>query len=137
MDATKVDYTIFFRRLSAIPGDVSSLKESFYRHSSEQLASRWEKWLQRWRAQITSRADTRATSKAMKRINPKFTWREWLVVPAYQQAEHSDFRLIKDFQGVFNSPYDEQSTEAARTYDRLMSEEFFHVGGASHYSCSS
>ena len=137
MVASRVDYTIFFRRLSAIPEDISVLKGSFYRPSSEQLETGWAQWLQRWRTQITAGGDTRAASAAMKRINPQFTWREWLVVPAYQQAEHGDFRLIQDLQAVFNSPYEEQSEEVGRTYDRLRPEEFFHAGGISHYSCSS
>ena len=73
----------------------------------------------------------------MKRINPKYTWREWLVAPAYEQAAQGDTSLIQDLQEVFSHPYDEQSAEVAATYDRLKPREFFNAGGVSHYSCSS
>ncbi|MCP9841512.1 YdiU family protein [Synechococcus sp. J7-Johnson] len=137
MVLSKVDYTIFFRRLSEIPEQLSTLKESFYLPSSEQLDAQWTQWLQRWRDRITAAGDTKATSEAMKRINPKVTWREWLVAPAYQQAEQGEFGAIQELQDVFSHPYDEPAAELAATYDRLKPREFFNAGGVSHYSCSS
>jgi len=134
---SKVDYTIFFRRLSDIPEQLSALKESFYLPSSEQLDAQWNNWLQRWRERITESGDSRVTSEAMKRVNPKITWREWLIAPAYQQAEQGDTSLIEELQEVFSHPYDEPSAELAAIYDRLKPREFFNAGGVSHYSCSS
>jgi uncharacterized protein YdiU (UPF0061 family) len=134
---SKADYTIFFRKLSDIPEQLSSLKESFYLPSSEQLDAQWENWLQRWRHQITSGGDIKATSEAMKCINPKYTWREWLIAPAYQKAAQGDYTLSKDLQAVFSNPYHEQSAEVQATYNRLKPREFFNAGGVSHYSCSS
>jgi len=132
-----VDYTIFFRRLSTIPEQLATLKESFYLPSSEPLDAQWEQWLQRWRQQLLSNGDPQVTAAAMKHINPKYTWREWLIAPAYEQAAQGDTSLIQELQNVFNHPYDEQSEEVAATYDRLKPREFFHAGGISHYSCSS
>lgn len=137
MVSSKVDYTIFFRRLSAIPEQLSALKESFYLPSSEELDAQWTQWLQRWRDQITSSSDPRETSEAMKRINPAITWREWLIAPAYEQAAQGDTTLIQELQQVFSHPYDEPSAELAAKYDRLKPREFFNAGGVSHYSCSS
>ena len=147
MVLSKVDYTIFFRKLSAIPEQLSSLKESFYLPSSEQLDARWQSWLQRWRARITGCNETQLTSEAvksiamisaaMKRINPHYTWREWLIAPAYQQAAQADTSLIKELQQVFSHPYDEQSAELEAKYNRLKPQQFFNAGGVSHYSCSS
>lgn len=134
---SKVDYTIFFRRLSDLPEQLSALKESFYLPSSEQLDGQWTSWLERWRAQITGNGDLSETSAAMKRVNPKITWREWLVAPAYELAAHGDTSLIQKLQEVFSHPYDELSPELAATYDRLKPREFFNAGGVSHYSCSS
>ena len=134
---SKADYTIVFRKLSDIPEHLSTLKESFYLPSSEQLDAQWTHWLQRWRNQITSCGDPRVTSAAMKRINPKYTWREWLIAPAYEKAAQGDYTLLKDLQAVFSHPYDEQSAEVQATYDRLKPREFFNAGGVSHYSCSS
>ena len=137
MALTKVDYTILFRRLSDIPEQLSTLKESFYLPSSEQLDAQWTHWLQRWRNQIRSCGNPEVTSEAMKRINPKYTWREWLIAPAYEKAGQGDTSLIKDLQAVFSHPYDEQSAEVETSYDRLKPRDFFNAGGVSHYSCSS
>jgi uncharacterized protein YdiU (UPF0061 family) len=134
---SKVDYTIFFRRLSNIPEQLSALKESFYLPSTEQLDGRWEQWLQTWREQITANGNLSATSAAMQRVNPTITWREWLVVPAYEQAAQGNFSLIQELQEVFSHPYNEPSAELAATYDRLKPRDFFNAGGVSHYSCSS
>ena len=70
-------------------------------------------------------------------VNPKYAWREWLVAPAYQRAEEGDYSLIRDLQAVLNNPYEEQSPEVEAMFDRLRPQEFFDVGGISHYSCSS
>jgi uncharacterized protein YdiU (UPF0061 family) len=149
MALSKADYTIFFRKLSAIPAalpagntagipeHLSSLKESFYLPSSEQLDGQWSQWLQRWRHPITSCGDPAMRSAAMQRTNPKITWREWLIAPAYEQAALGDFSLIYDLQAVFSNPYDELSQEVEAKYDRLKPREFFNAGGVSHYSCSS
>jgi uncharacterized protein YdiU (UPF0061 family) len=135
--ASKVDYTIFFRRLSEIPEDLAALKESFYLPSTEQLDAQWTQWLGRWREQITAGGDLSARSTAMQRVNPAVTWREWLIAPAYQQAEQGDTTLIQELQAVFSHPYDTLPPELAATYDRLKPREFFNAGGVSHYSCSS
>ena len=73
----------------------------------------------------------------MKRVNPKYTWREWLVVPAYKQAEKGDFTLIRELQKVLSAPYEEQSDNIEASYYRLRPSEYFDAGGVSHYSCSS
>ena len=147
MVLTKVDYTIFFRKLSEIAApevaaseiaaQLAALKESFYLPSSEQLDAQWTHWLVTWRDQISGHADLGNTSAAMQGVNPKITWREWLIAPAYQQAEQGDTSLIQELQAVFSHPYAEPSPELAAKYDRLRPGEFFNAGGVSHYSCSS
>jgi uncharacterized protein YdiU (UPF0061 family) len=133
----KADYTILFRRLSAIPEHLSTLKESFYLPSSDELDGRWTQWLQDWRDQISAKGDLSETAAAMQRANPAITWREWLIAPAYEQAAQGDFSLVRELQAVFSHPYDALSPELAATYDRLKPREFFNAGGVSHYSCSS
>ena len=137
MVLSKVDYTIFFRQLSSIPSNISALKESFYLASSEELDARWSRWLQRWLGCIMGSKDAMTTSKVMKDNNPQYTWREWLIVPAYQQAEHGETSKIKELQQVFSHPYDEQVGELETKYNRLKPREFFNAGGVSQYSCSS
>jgi uncharacterized protein YdiU (UPF0061 family) len=137
MNQTQVDYTIFFRELSHIPEDVSALKKSFYDETSLQLDEDWQSWLQNWRTLLTEQGDISEIATKMKQANPKYTWREWLVVPAYEQAMKGDFTLVKELQEVFRFPYDEQTKEVEEKYYRLKPKSFFRAGGVSHYSCSS
>ena len=137
MIASKADYTMFFRKLSHIPTDIDGLKESFYAPSSAELDARLNGWLQRWRKRLGSEGDLTETAAAMKRVNPKYAWREWLIAPAYRKAEQRDYSLIKELQSVFSNPYEEQSSEVETKYDRTKPKDLFRVGGISHYSCSS
>jgi uncharacterized protein YdiU (UPF0061 family) len=73
----------------------------------------------------------------MKLVNPKYSLREWLVVPAYQQATTGNYALIRELQQVMTQPYAEQSKDVEGKYYRLKPSEFFEVGGFSYVSCSS
>lgn len=137
MIISKIDYTVFFRRLSVIPEDLSMLKESFYMPSSEQLDARWNNWLQNWHLQLKGCNDLGARSAAMQSSNPNITWREWLIAPAYEKAAQGDYSLIKELQNVFSNPYEEQSKALESKYNVMKPKQFFNLGGISHYSCSS
>lgn len=138
---TRVDYTIFFRELSHIPEEISPLIKSFYEETflDEELLKRWSEWLEKWRSRIdASTAEERAAlSEKMKRINPKYTLREWFLVPAYQQAENGDYTLIHELQEIMMHPYDEQSPKVEEKYYREKPSHYFDVAGISHVSCSS
>lgn len=137
MTRSEADYTIFFRELSNIPEDISALKKSFYVNTSQQLDEQWQSWLQSWRGLVMDNGNLADVSTKMKQSNPKYTWREWLVVPAYQQAIQGDYSLIKELQEVLSHPYEEQSQKIEDKYYRLKPKAFFNAGGVSHYSCSS
>ena len=138
MTLTKVDYTIFFRELSKVPRNASDLMPSFYREVSTELESDWQSWLNEWRERIRATSqDLETVSAKMRQANPKYTWREWLVVPAYQQAANWDYRLVRELQEVLSHPYEEQTKEVEAKYYRLKPQEFFNVGGVAQYSCSS
>ena len=133
----KADYTILFSKLAEFPDHASHLKPSFYQPSSAELEARWSHWLLRWRGQISSSGDPHGASATMKRLNPRITWREWLIAPAYQQAAQADTSRLQELQTLFRHPYDEPPAPLAATYDRLKPSQFFNAGGVSHYSCSS
>ncbi|HBF45671.1 MAG TPA: hypothetical protein DDW91_03940, partial [Shewanella frigidimarina] len=153
---TPVDYTIFFRELSSLPDDIGPLKKSFYRdlaQGPQGLEQRWSAWLVQWQTLLGTEgnstmliadenADTQPRNRddiiaQMQRVNPKFTLREWLLVPAYQQASVGNYALVRELQKVMTQPYAEQSQEIEDKYYRLKASEFFGVGGCSHLSCSS
>lgn len=144
MIQTSVDYTMFFRELSEIPEDINPLKNSFYKDLSkdEELQKRWSQWFIKWKSlinvtNISSTKSKEELSKEMKLLNPKYTLREWFLVPAYKKAKEGDYSLIKELQEIMTNPYDEQSKEVEEKYYRLKPSEFFAVAGISHVSCSS
>jgi len=137
MTHSVVDYTIFFRELSHMPEDVSALKKSFYIKTSQKLDEQWQSWLKSWRNLVAKDGNLTEISANMKQTNPKYTWREWLIVSAYQQAMQGDYTLVRELQEVLSHPYDEQSQEVEDKYYRLKPKAFFNAGGVSHYSCSS
>lgn len=138
MMQTSVDYTIFFRELSSIPDDIGPLKKSFYSHLNEEMDKRWSEWLTKWKSLITNTPNTlEDISEQMKRVNPKYSLREWLLAPAYQQATTGNYALIRELQEVMTQPYAEQSKEVEEKYYKLKPTEFSELGGLSHMSCSS
>lgn len=138
MIETSVDYTIFFRELSAIPDDVTPLKNSFYTDSIE-LGERWSAWFEQWKMLICNDAShsLEELSKQMKLVNPKYSLREWFVVPTYKAAAEQDYTLVRELQDVMTQPYAELSQVVEEKYNRLKPAQFFDAGGFSHYSCSS
>ncbi|GMQ48550.1 protein adenylyltransferase SelO [Vibrio sp. 10N] len=136
MMMTHVDYTIFFRELSKLPDNASELAPGFYTEPNEDTMTEWQAWLTKWREMLPS-ATAEEIASQMKQVNPKYTWREWLVVPAYKQAEQGEYSLIHELQQVFADPYGEQSKEVETKYDQRRPLELFDVGGVTHYSCSS
>lgn len=141
MVQTHVDYTIFFRELSGIPQEISPLLKSFYDETflNEQLLKSWSAWLEKWKSLIdaTSPQSREKLSGKMKRVNPKYTLREWFLVPAYQQAASGNYTLIRELQEVMTHPYDELSCEVEEKYYRGKPSHFFDIAGISHVSCSS
>ncbi len=137
MVISKADFTIFFRKLSHIPENISFLEESLYLSPTEKLLKKWNIWLTKWHDCIKKNNNIKEISISMKQVNPKFTWREWMIVPAYEEAEEGNYNLIKELQSNLSNPYEEQSSEMSQKYNRLRPREFFNNGGISHYSCSS
>jgi uncharacterized protein YdiU (UPF0061 family) len=144
---TPIDYTIFFRELSTVPEDIVPLKKSFYQEH-EGMSQRWSEWLTKWQALISSGSGTsdanaviprsrEELSRQMKLVNQKYSLREWLLVPAYQQASAGNYALVRELQEVMTQPYAEQAKDVEDKYYRRKPSEFFEVGGMSHLSCSS
>jgi uncharacterized protein YdiU (UPF0061 family) len=138
MMQTPVDYTIFFRELSMVPEDIVPLKKSFYNKAdTETMDTRWTKWFTKWKLLIDPASSREAISEQMKLVNPKYSLREWFLVPSYKQAAEGNYTLIRELNEVMTRPYDEQSKEVEEKYYRLKPSEFSEVGGISYLSCSS
>lgn len=141
MMQTPVDYTMLFRELSFVPDDIEPLRKSFYKgrtyaEDPDGMDRRWSAWLGKWKS-LTPSGPQEELSSQMKLVNPKYSLKEWFVVPAYQQAAAGDYALVRELQKVMTQPYDEQSEDVEKKYYRLEPRELFGVGGVSHLSCSS
>jgi uncharacterized protein YdiU (UPF0061 family) len=134
---TTVDYTIFFRELSSVPDDIVPLKKSFYEDSTDATDKLWSAWFTKWKSLLSSASTSAEISTQMKSVNPKYSLREWFVMPAYQQASTGNYALVRELQEVMTQPYAEQSKEMEEKYYKLKPSEFFDVGGLSYLSCSS
>ena len=137
---TKVDYTIFFRELSNIPHNLSSLEKSFYGNlKDENIKLRWNSWLEKWKVKINvnDEKSKQKLSKQMKLINPKYTLREWHLVWAYKEAEKGNYEPVQELQEVMTKPYEEQTKEIEEKYYIKKPDNFFGIAGISHVSCSS
>ncbi len=134
MGQTPVDYTIFFRQLSGVPENIQPLENSFYQPLSLELSQRWTTWLNQWRTLVAGSVDE--VSRQMKSVNPKYSLREWFLVPAYQQAALGDYSFVRELNLVMTKPYAEQ-IEFEEKYYRLKPLELFRIAGVSHVSCSS
>ncbi|MDB2562247.1 protein adenylyltransferase SelO family protein [Sulfurimonas sp.] len=149
MIESSVDYTIFFRELSSVPDDVAVLAKSFYGDSiyDKKILQSWSEWLNKWKSLINETNPTEINastsescknlSEKMKQVNPKYTLREWFLVPAYKEAQNGDYTLIRELQEVMTNPYAELSPEVEEKFYREKPSEFFEIAGISHISCSS
>lgn len=146
---SSVDYTIFFRELSCLPDNISLLTKSFYGDTinDEKILKSWSEWLKKWKLLINetnpiyinamTQESSKRLSEEMKQVNPKYTLREWFLVPAYEEAEKTNYKLIKELQEVMTNPYAEQLSEVEKKFYKEKPSEFFEIAGISHVSCSS
>ena len=113
----------------------------FYKrkHTGDQriLDNRWEVWLENWQSVLRKEGNIKEKSTSMKSLNPVYTWREWTVVTAYEEAEKGNYKKIKELQDVFSNPNKVQPSEIHQKNNRLKPSKYFNYGGVSHYSCSS
>ena len=137
MIISKADYTILFRELSNIPDNTLFLEKSCYIPINEELKNRWGNWIKKWRGYLKKENNLKLKTKSMQSINPLYTWREWLIMQAYEEAEEGNYEKIKELQNIFSNPYKKQSTEIEQRFNKLKPKQFFNSGGVSHYSCSS
>lgn len=139
MHQSQADFTITFRELCRIPATVSSLAPCFPGELSSDLASAWDTWLTAWREALQDqrRDELDQARSDMERINPIYTWREWLIAPAYQRAAEGDYALLHELQTILGQPYAEHAPVVHDTHYARRPDALADLGGISHYSCSS
>jgi len=109
LEASGVDYTLFFRRLGKFKAET--------RESSELLRdmfidpSSFDHWASGYRARLQKEASIDEERQAqMNRVNPKFVLRNYLAQAAIRQAtEARDYSEIARLLELLRRPYDKQS----------------------------
>jgi uncharacterized protein YdiU (UPF0061 family) len=139
MMQTPVDYTLFFRELSAMPDTPAALQKSFYKPANDEQLNAWSDWLTHWKSILAENTDSspERISQQMKQVNPKYILREWLLASAYQDAARGDYTMVKALQDLAQQPYAAQSLECQEKYYRLRPTELSQLAGIAHMSCSS
>ncbi len=107
LGANRVDFSIFFRRLSSLTmddaADDSALTDLFL--DREAFVAWSASYRQRLRAEGSDDAERH---RAMKRVNPKYVLRNHLAQAAIDKAQQKDFSEVKQLLHVLQRPFDEQ-----------------------------
>jgi uncharacterized protein YdiU (UPF0061 family) len=101
LHAQTVDYTTFFRALSAsLRGDVEQVRSHFYEPAA------YDAWAERWRAELAG--EPTATAEAMDRVNPVYIPRNHHVEEALTAATAGDLEPFGRLVEVLARPFDER-----------------------------
>ena len=111
MAAERVDYTIFWRRLSqamASEDGTWSFDAPHWQAVTDMLLDRPAllAWLQRYRERI-GECPAAVLGTRMLRVNPKFVLRNHLAETVIAQARQGDFTEVNRLQQLLQSPFDE------------------------------
>ena len=112
----RVDYTIFWRRLSVAMAQEGGSQESgawlwqaaHWQPVLDMLLDRprLQAWLERYRQRVGA-ADARGLGERMLRTNPKYVLRNHLAEIAIRKAREGDFSEVERLQHLLQSPFDE------------------------------
>lgn len=114
---TEIDMTIFFRLLSNLNTDESSLEfsdvfeDALYDPSKfkGETQRQWTEWLKSYRNRIRQEKVSQfERHKAMKEVNPKYVLRNYMAQLAIDDANQGDYHLIAQLHELLKNPYAEQ-----------------------------
>ena len=131
---TPTDWTLLWRQLADVADAAANgadddamvglLEPAFYAPLEEEaIAEQWRRWLRRWRAALQETrgggaASLHEAADSMRRTNPKFVPREWMLVEAYTAAERGEYAPLHGLMAVLRTPYAEHPEAESRFYRR-------------------
>jgi serine/tyrosine/threonine adenylyltransferase len=136
---SETDFTIFFRRLSAVPIEGSDaerlapLRPAFY--AEQEPHERLAAWLGKYGERVRQDGAPAARAQQMALANPKYVFRNYLAQQAIDALASGDSSVLERLMRVLERPYDEQPEHeelAARRPEWAR-----HRAGCSALSCSS
>jgi uncharacterized protein YdiU (UPF0061 family) len=98
----RVDYTLFFRRLSEYKGDRAEIFKLFVSKESA------KKWFDLYDERLKKeKRDEISRLSLMKLVNPKYILRNYMLQEAIDSAKNGDFSLVKDLMELIKTPFNE------------------------------
>jgi len=119
---SSVDYTIFWRNLAKtveammsednLEGAFSHLDAAFYEELDNEARAKFLNFLESYKAAIAEVGGDASVggefAERMRRENPKYVLREWMLVEAYDAAGDGDESKIRELFELIKDPYGEQ-----------------------------
>jgi uncharacterized protein YdiU (UPF0061 family) len=120
LERSHTDFTLAFRRLSAIPmgqaTDAGSGRAAMALDGVRELFSQTsdiERWLRSWQERLAQDSQSPAErAEMMRRANPAFIPRNHRVQAALDAAESGDYDPFRKLLAVLQHPYDDQPEAA-------------------------
>lgn len=115
----RVDYTLFFRALSRLPGSVEREDRAAHDAPLRDLfvdREACDAWLLGWRARLAGEGSVDALRQpAMLATNPCYVLRNWMAESAIRHARDGDFGEVRALLDCLRRPFDERSQYAHYT----------------------
>jgi uncharacterized protein YdiU (UPF0061 family) len=107
LQQSRVDFTLFFRRLSSLEIDNfesnQSIRDLFIDRES------FDDWSVQYRRRLKLEQSNDSDRKVrMNKVNPKYILRNYLLQIAIEKAENGDFSEVDKLLRIMENPYDEQ-----------------------------
>jgi len=148
LEQVETDWTLFFRHLADIDGDISktsssgddlnNMQDCFYHFDDlpQDYLQQFKDWLNKYKKRAGSQQlldkDRRIN---MNRINPKYIFRNYLAQMAIEKAHDGDYSMIEELMETLQNPYDEQPER--ENFSQKRPEWARTKPGCSTLSCSS
>lgn len=117
LQLSETDMTLFFRNLSAITEDNTSLKAieiiktAFYKPEEikEKIKEKWLNWFTKYIERLAIESTNKnQRSSSMNLVNPKYVLRNYMSQLSIDAADKGDYSLLFEFHTLLKKPYDEQ-----------------------------
>jgi len=128
LESSKIDYNVFFYRLSSLKSfnDLSSILDiSVFQEPLKNWFVSYEKVCENEKSTFELRI------KIMKKINPKYIIKNYMLQEAIELAHEGDYSLVNDLLKIAQKPFDEH--KKYEKYSKPTPMEFANI----KLSCSS
>lgn len=136
MQSLGLDFILFFNQLETYDNskNISHFENSFYKNLTEtetqELNDFLGKYIERKKLNKISEEES---LNLMKRNNPKFILRNYMLFECIQQVENGNLNLLNEFAELLKNPY----SDSGKMYAKIRPEKYNNVIGSGQLSCSS